>query len=255
MSTVFVGVFVLIGLLLLAQWYASAPLGSVKKFLKWGLIVVGAAVALFFILSGKWLWAFVALPTLIPLILRARTAARMAKNYARMSQANAGFANAGETSEVKTRFLEMTLDHDTGEMMGIVVEGPYSGWSLSDLSLEQLMALWKLCRQEDEASVQVLEAFLDRNTPDWRDFARRRWGADPDEPPGAGPSGGGGGGTAAGGMTREQALSVLGLEEGASRDEIKAAYQRIISGLHPDRGGSDYLAAQVNEAKAVLLGD
>ena len=56
-------------------------------------------------------------------------------------------------------------------------------------------------------------------------------------------------------MTREQALAVLGLEEGASRDQIKAAYQRIISGLHPDHGGSDYLAAQVNEAKAVLLGD
>ena len=56
-------------------------------------------------------------------------------------------------------------------------------------------------------------------------------------------------------MTRAEALAVLGLSEGASRQDIKAAYQRIISGLHPDRGGSDYLAAQVNEAKDVLLGD
>ncbi|HBC08055.1 MAG TPA: molecular chaperone DnaJ, partial [Rhodospirillaceae bacterium] len=90
----------------------------------------------------------------------------------------------------------------------------------------------------------VLEAYLDRVHPDWRDAAED-----------AGPQTGSAGATRSGAMTRAEALAVLGLSEGASRQDIKAAYQRIISGLHPDHGGSDYLAAQVNEAKDVLLGD
>lgn len=54
-------------------------------------------------------------------------------------------------------------------------------------------------------------------------------------------------------MSRERALEILGLQAGASRDEILAAHRRLIQRLHPDRGGSDYLAQQLNEAKRRLL--
>jgi DnaJ homolog subfamily C member 19 len=57
-----------------------------------------------------------------------------------------------------------------------------------------------------------------------------------------------------GGMDRAQALAVLGLAEDASETEIVAAHRRLITGLHPDQGGSDYLASQINEARDVLLG-
>ncbi len=57
-----------------------------------------------------------------------------------------------------------------------------------------------------------------------------------------------------GGMTREEALKVLGLKGSANSDEIRLAHKRLIKDFHPDKGGSDYLAAKINEAKDILLG-
>jgi hypothetical protein len=57
-----------------------------------------------------------------------------------------------------------------------------------------------------------------------------------------------------GGMSRAEALKVLGLEPGATTDEIRAAHRRLILQNHPDKGGSSYLAAKINQAKDVLLG-
>lgn len=56
------------------------------------------------------------------------------------------------------------------------------------------------------------------------------------------------------GMTRAEALEVLGLNEGATEAEIRAAWLRLMRTAHPDGGGSDWLAARVNQAKDVLLG-
>jgi len=54
-------------------------------------------------------------------------------------------------------------------------------------------------------------------------------------------------------MTRARALEILGLTGNPSPDEIQAAHRRLIQKLHPDRGGSTYLAQQLNDAKACLL--
>lgn len=61
------------------------------------------------------------------------------------------------------------------------------------------------------------------------------------------PSGGGG-------MNRTQALDVLGLSAGASQKDIQAAYIRLMRAAHPDQGGSDWLAARINQARDILLG-
>ena len=55
-------------------------------------------------------------------------------------------------------------------------------------------------------------------------------------------------------MTREEAMEILGLKEGATREDVVKAHRRMMQKVHPDRGGSDYLASQINKAKDTLLG-
>jgi hypothetical protein len=135
----------------------------------------------------------------------------------------------------------MTLDHTNGEMDGLVMEGPMQGRRLSELGLDQLLDLLTLCRSSDAQSAAVLEAYLDRAHGDaWREHVQGEGTA----PPGAGPE-----------MDRDEALAILGLTRGAGKEDIRAAHRRLMQRFHPDRGGSDYLAAKINEAKRVLLGD
>jgi DnaJ domain len=144
----------------------------------------------------------------------------------------------GQTSRVITSHLEVELDHDSGEIRGRVLKGMLAGRELQGLTPAETARLWEECRFVDPQSAQILEAYLDRRHPSWReDFAR----AEGQEQP------------AGGTMTRTQALQVLGLEEGASAEEIRRAHRELMMKLHPDHGGSSYLAAQINAAKEVLL--
>jgi hypothetical protein len=144
---------------------------------------------------------------------------------------------------VTTDTLRMELDHRTGELDGEVLSGRYGGRSLASLGLSDLLELLAECQREDPRSVALLETYLDRRAPDWRSHV-------------AGDAGGGQANDAAGtgAMDEATACSILGLAPGASADEIKAAHRRLMTKLHPDHGGSSYLAAQLNQAKDYLLG-
>ena len=146
----------------------------------------------------------------------------------------------GQTSRVVTAHLEVELDHDSGEISGRVLKGSFAGRQLEELTPIEMARLWQDCRFADLQSAQILEAYLDRAHPSWREDLGRAEG----EP--AAPAAGTG-------MTREQALEVLGLEAGASEEDIRRAHRELMMKMHPDRGGSTYLAAQINEAKEVLL--
>jgi hypothetical protein len=145
--------------------------------------------------------------------------------------------SAGQTSRVRTAFLEMELDHDTGRMNGQVVAGNYQGASLDTLDRATLI---QLLSEIDDDSRDLLAAYLDRREPRWREEARRDAGAD------ARPADGGK-------MTEREAYQILGLQPGASPEEISRAHRSLIKKLHPDQGGTTYLAARINEAKDVLL--
>lgn len=149
----------------------------------------------------------------------------------------------GQVSEVETEYLRMTLDHATGTMSGTVRKGRFQGRRLEELDNRSLIALWREVRADDPPSVNLIEGYLDRFMPDWREHARGSAGANGSAHPAAAPA-----------MTPDEALAILGLKAGASPDEIKAAHHRLMMKIHPDQGGSDALAAQVNRAKDVLLG-
>lgn len=161
------------------------------------------------------------------------------RNWGRSSSGKNGGA-----SSIRTRWLDMGLDHQTGSMEGEVLLGQFKGQMLSALSIEQLLELADECRKDGD-SLQLLEAYLDRMHPDWR------------AEPGAGESAEGqvpraGGDTQ---MTESLALEILGLSQGADREAIIAAHRRLMQRMHPDRGGSDYLAQRINAARDFLLGD
>lgn len=155
--------------------------------------------------------------------------------------------SAGQTSRVATEHLEVELDHDTGEVRGRVLKGAFAGRNLEELAPLDMARLWRDCRFADPQSAQILEAALDRTHPSWREDLERADGAQ------AGGSENGPAHGRGGAMTRAQALEVLGLMEGASEDDIRRAHRELMMKLHPDRGGSTYLAAKINEAKDVLL--
>ncbi len=161
--------------------------------------------------------------------------------YGRMrsvGKINAG--KSGATSNVRSAALEMQLDHDSGEMDGIVLAGGFEGQKLSDLDDGELnMLLYEL--RSDEESVLLLEAYLDRRVPGWRENADGDIGSGHVGTPSTGP------------MSKQEAYEILGLDPGVGASEIRKAHRRLMKGMHPDSGGSTFLAAKINEAKEVLL--
>ena len=143
----------------------------------------------------------------------------------------------GQVSRVRTAFVEMELAHDTGDMQGRILAGAYEGATLDALNIPTLT---RLLGEIDEESRALLAAYLDRRDPSWRE------NADAGATAGRGPAGGGP-------MTQEEAYQVLGLQSGASDDDVRRAHRTLMKKLHPDQGGSTYLAARVNQAKDVLL--
>lgn len=144
----------------------------------------------------------------------------------------------GQTSGVDTDWLSMSLEHDSGVMDGTVKRGSFAGCKLSELDADSLRKLFAELERENPNSARLVEAWVARMRPDVT------LDGGPDVPP-----------SQSGSMTRAEALDVLGLEEGASDDDIRAAHLRLMKQVHPDLGGSDYLAAKLNEARRVLLGD
>jgi hypothetical protein len=149
-----------------------------------------------------------------------------------------GSRSTGQASKVRSQFLDMTLDHDSGQLSGQIVAGQYAGRALDEFDLPQLAAMMA---GFDAESVALLESYLDRRFPAWRQNAQ------------GDAAGGQGRAASSGKMTNEEAYQILGLQAGATRDEIGRAHRSLMKKLHPDQGGSTYLAARVNEAKDTLL--
>jgi hypothetical protein len=147
--------------------------------------------------------------------------------------------STGQVSRVRTAFLEMELDHDSGAMRGRIVAGPHEGATLDALDPPTLIGL---LGEIDGDSRDLLAAYLDRRQPGWREHAQ-----------GDAAAGSRTRATPSGKMTEEEANQILGVQPGATADDISRAHRSLMKKLHPDQGGSTYLAARVNEAKDVLL--
>ena len=225
-------------------WREIAAKNRPKALSKVALGAAGALVAVLLLLTatGRLHWAAAAAAAALPLLrwVLGFVAGQVLRGWLGNAfgfhrRQAAGQASGGgpRASSVATADLAMTLDQETGAMDGEVRRGARRGERLSGLDLDALKALYDEFEAAD--SRQLLGAYLDRRFPGWQDGSRQRPAADP------------------GRMDRSQALAVLGLEAGASEQDVVAAHRRLMQKLHPDRGGTDYLAATLNLAKEVLL--
>jgi DnaJ domain len=232
--------YVLIGIAVLAiLWIASNqfvranPTVLARRIrLTGGALALAGGIALFYRGSG----------ILGSLLMMLGLALLSGRNFGPFSGGawGGGTPSAGGGSRVTTDHLDMELDHDSGAIRGRVVKGIFKGRSIESLSPADLALLWQDCRFTDSQSAQILEAYLDRVHPEWREDVIRG-----EQELAGGPDGR---------MTREQAFEILGLPPGASEDDIRKAHRDLMKKMHPDQGGSNYLAAKINEAKDVLLG-
>jgi len=145
--------------------------------------------------------------------------------------------SAGQTSRVRSTFLEMELDHDSGQMRGRIIAGSRRGEALEALDVKTLAGLLD---EFDEESRALLVAYLDRRDAGWSEHAQGHAAA-------------GRAAASSGKMTEQEAYQILGVEPGASADVITRAHRTLMKKLHPDQGGSTYLAARINEAKEILF--
>lgn len=147
----------------------------------------------------------------------------------------------GASSKVGSALLEMELDHDSGAMTGSVKAGAFAGRPLDSLGMSELSALMRECLARDPDGTRLLEAYLDRRSPGWREDAQRDRDA------------GQGGAAGTGAMTQQEAYEILGLQPGASEEAVREAHRALMKRIHPDAGGTSGLAARVNQAKDVLV--
>lgn len=235
MPAVLLALLVLAAIALAVAWFLRANPSSMARVLRVVMVVLGGIGV-----GGMLIFGLRFLPGLLPELMGlagvviTALIARAVRN-----RPSGGFSSpgTGQRTEVDTAFLKAWIDHGSGDVGGTVLAGRFAGRTLDVLMDAELIDLRVECAA-DADSLRVLEAYLDRRLgPDWRD-ARQT-------PPPRGQRAD---------MSREEALAVLGLAEGASVDDIRAAHRRLIQRMHPDVGGTADLAARINRAKDVLLG-
>jgi hypothetical protein len=217
------------------RWFVNANPATLARRIRFGALLLAVLLVVGLAVVGRLPWLLGLLlpmaPLIIPVLLRRRR-----------EPAEEWEGAAGEQSKVQTAHLSMTFDHDSGELNGRVTAGSFAGRMLSEMSMAEVRSLLdEVVAGGDDESANILTSYLDRRFGGaWHDDSAHA---------GADRARNDDGGT----MSAEEAWRVLGLSPGASKDEIRAAHRRLMKQLHPDHGGSDYLASKINEAKDVLL--
>ncbi|GBD45048.1 DnaJ-like protein DjlA [bacterium HR40] len=228
------GALLLLGALVLLRWLATVSPSDLAQALRTFVAVFSALASTGLVFMGRF---GLALVTLAATAMAVRALLRARRGADPMPEEDTA---AAEESRVETAFFDMRLDRRTGRLDGRVLSGRFAGTYLSSMSVPELLEL-RAEIADDPDSLALLEAYLDRREPLWRTRRQEsRSGRAPDADPGH--------------MDEDTAYAILGLEPGADDEAIREAHRRLMAKLHPDHGGSNFLATQINRARDVLLG-
>lgn len=231
----------IVGIWLFFRWVRKQP--RQKKIQS--ILIIAAIVLLGLVITGKLHGLFAIFAAILPLLQKAFSlliyTPLLGRLFTQFSNTTRPGSGANQSSSVETEYLSMKLDHATGVMSGSVKKGKHTGKHLDDLSITELAVMYEEFLRVDADSAQLLEAYLDRTYKDtWKEHideqAHTEQRAAKSSP-----------------MTTDEARSILGVNDHATSKEIIEAHRRLMQKLHPDRGGNDYLASKINQAKDCLL--
>jgi len=236
MPQVLAGLFALYLLLLAIRWFGRVRPAQAARIVRGGGFALGVAAVLALLRRGGF-----GLASALASVLLAGAFRSGANPFAAILGA-AGWGGGAKprVSVARSAAIEMRLDRETGRMSGRVVAGPFAGRDLDAMMRPQCVEVYRWCERDDPEGAALLEAYLDRRFPAWREANKGDGDARPR-------------GWRDGPLSRDEAYEILGLAKGAGREEIIAAHRSLMKKLHPDHGGSTALAARVNQAKDVLL--
>ncbi len=225
-------------------WFIRSAPAALKIFLKRLLLFVSVLFVLYLTATGRLAWLIPIMGGVLAIAFRSLPyLLRLAPFFQRMwaqHRAKRPQTDEENVSIVETDFVRMKLDHDLNEISGEVLKGRFAGRTFNELDLKSLLRLHEEVMGLDNDSVTLIESYLDRIYPNaWRKARASQEGQNRSY--------------GQGDMMREEALEILGLNSDSSSNDIIAAHRRLIQKIHPDRGGSDYLAAKINRAREVLL--
>jgi DnaJ domain len=222
------GALAVAGLTLVLRWYMRADAAVIARALHYAPAALSGLAGLIALLFGRPQFAFILFSIAAVLFGRAK------------QKVGDVTGDSGKTSVVRTVWLEMELDHDTGNMDGMMQQGPQKGVPFSMMDKDGLLAV-QIEISGDAESAALFETYLDRVMPLWRKNTDTRADEGLRSAPGSSA------------MSQKEAYDILGLDPGAGPEMIRKAHRRLMQRVHPDLGGSDFLAARINAAKDLLL--
>ncbi len=235
---------------LLAAWYfwyrwKKAPDNEAKRRLVNQFIMYGLLAGIMLLAAaGRIHWLGAVFAALLPILkLLAGWLFSLFPVLAKIYRNRAPAGSTGKTnrSHIKTGYLEMWLDHDSGNLGGTILQGEHQGSNLDDLDETLLRELFAEYQRIDSDSARLLQSYLQRR---FEQFEEQANGDEPHSDNAHSSSA----------MSPAEAREILGVEEQADRAEIRRAHRKLMQKLHPDHGGNDYFAAKVNQARDLLLG-
>ncbi|WP_033067562.1 molecular chaperone DnaJ [Thalassospira australica] len=265
-----IGIAAFVGVGFFIRWMTEAEPKDIRKVGLFLIIILLVLLAAWLLLTGKIAAMTAALAAAAPFFARAmklgilwplfRRIFARARRQAKPGSFGRQSAGSGDVSEIKTEFLHMLLDLESGQMRGTVLSGDYQGADLDSLGLDELRSLYVDCCSATDQSQTVLEAYFERR-PDctgWQNWRQADNGTDGAHDGGSDRNDdeqgrNGERSSSASGMTEGEARKILGVSKDATREDINRAYKMQIKAVHPDHGGSDYLASKINAARSLLL--